>query len=80
MIYTGMNKEERNRIIEERCQEMGISPKYDSDGNAGYVPSLEDKIQFLDYCEDPTTREIRETALTEMMGDPYGDDSWTELW
>ena len=52
---------------------------YDADGNAGYVPSLEDKIQFLDYCEDPVTREIRGNALTEMMGDPFGDDSWTEV-
>ena len=79
MIYSGIDKDERNQIIEERCQELGISPNYDADGNAGYVPSLEDKIQFLDYCDDPVTKEIRGNALMEMMGDPFGDDSWTEV-
>ena len=54
-----------SEIVQKRCQELGISPNYDADGNAGYVPSLEDKIQFLDYCEDPLTREIRGNALTD---------------
>lgn len=79
MIYSGMDKDERNQIIEERCQELGISPNYDADENAGYIPSLEDKIQFPDYCDDPVTKEIRGNALMEMMGDPFGDDSWTEV-
>jgi len=80
MIYQGMNKEERNRIIEERCRELGIAPQYDSEGRAGYVPSLEDKMLYLDNCEDPELRESLGVGLTDMMGDPEGDDSWTDAW
>lgn len=80
MIYRGMDKAERNRIIEERCAEMGIAPRYDSQGRAGYVPSLEDKMLYLDNCENPELRGVIGNALTEMMGDPEGDDSWTEVW
>lgn len=80
MIYAGMDKEERNAIIEERCREYGISPSYDYDGNALYVPSMEDKIQFFENCENPDLKEVIGNALTEAMGSPYGDDSWTEIW
>lgn len=79
-IYRGMDKEERNRIIEDRCEEMGIAPRYDSQGRAGYVPSLEDKMLYLDNCENPELRGVIGNALTEMMRDPEGDDSWTEVW
>lgn len=78
-IFSGMDKKERNRIIEERCRDYGIAPTYDMDGNAHYVPDMEDKIQFLDNCENPELRESVGNALTEAMGDPYGDDSWTEI-
>lgn len=79
-IYRGMDKEERNRIIEGRCEEMGIAPRYDSHGRAGYVPSLEDKMLYLDNCENLELRGVIGNTLTEMMGDPEGDDSWTEVW
>lgn len=79
MIYEGMNKEERNRIIEERCRDYGIQPRYDSNGRACYVPSMEDKVQFYENCENPELREAIGNALTEAMGDPEGDDSWTEI-
>lgn len=75
-----MDKNTRNRLMEQRCRELGIFPTYDRDGRAGYVPSLEDKMLYLDECDDPVTREARACALTEMMGDPDGDDSWTEIW
>lgn len=80
MIYRGMNKEERNKIIESRCAELGISPQYDSQGRAGYVPSLEDKILYLDNCENPELKYIIGNALSEMMEDSDSDDSWTEVW
>mgnify|MGYP003309783500 CR=1 FL=1 len=67
MIYSGMDKEERNRIIEERCAEMGIRPRYDAEGRAGYVPSLEDKMLYLDNCENPELREELGNALTEII-------------
>lgn len=79
-IFSGMDKKERNRIIEERCREYGIAPTYDANGNAGYVPSMEDKIQYLENCEDPELRSTLGNALTESMGDPFADDSWTEIW
>lgn len=53
---------------------------YNREGRAGYVPSLEDKMLYLDECDDLVTRESRACALTEVMGDPDGDDSWTEIW
>ena len=75
-IYAGMNKSERNRIIEERCRDYGISPSYDFEGNAGYVPDIEDKSLYIDNCMNPVLKEELENALTEMMGNPQGDDSW----
>lgn len=78
-IYQGMNKSERNRIIEQRCRDYGIAPSYDADGNVGYVPDIEDKLQFYENCENPELREALGNALTEAMGDPNGDDSWTEI-
>lgn len=78
-IYAGMDKEERNRIIEMRCQELGITPQYDALGRAGYVPSLEDKIQFYENCENVELKEAKGNALAEAMGDPDGDDGRTEV-
>lgn len=78
-IYSGMPKEERNRIIESRCDELGITAEYDAEGRALYVPDLEDKILYYDNCENPEVKEIVGNALTEMMGSPYGDDRWTEV-
>jgi len=78
-IYSGMENERRNIIIENRCRDLGITPTYDSLGRAGYVPSLEDKILYIDNCENPGLREELSNALTEAMGDPTADDSWTEI-
>lgn len=78
-IYAGMDKNERNQIIEERCRDYGIPVSYDSDGNAGYVPDMEDKVLYFENCENPVLREEIGNALTQMMGSPTGDDSWTEI-
>lgn len=40
---------------------------------------MEDKIQFYENCEDPELREVTGNALAEAMGDPEGDDGWTEV-
>ena len=78
-IYSGMPKEERNRIIESRCGVLGITAEYDADGRALYVPDMEDKILYYDNCENPEVKEMVGNALAEMMGSPDGDDGWTEV-
>lgn len=78
-VYSGMDKAERNRIIEQRCRDYGIAPVYSQDGRAGYVPDIEDKVLFYENCENPELREAIGNALTAAMGDPFGDDSWTEI-
>lgn len=77
-IYSGMPNGERNRIIESRYGVLGIAAEYDADGRALYVPDMEDKILYYDNCENPEVKEMVGNALTEMMGSPDGDDSWTE--
>jgi len=78
-IYSGMDVAERNLIIEQRCAGLGISPTYDASGRACYVPDLEDKILYYENCENPELKLAIGTALTEAMGSPFGDDSWTEI-
>lgn len=79
MIYRGMDKDTRNQIIESRCADLGIAVQYDSIGRACYVPSLEDKILYYDNCENQELKLAIGNALAEAMGDPDGDDSWTEI-
>ena len=78
-VNNRMDKETRNKIIESRCADFGISPRYDSQGRALYVPDFEDKILYYENCENPELKMAIGNALTEMMGDPEGDDSWTDI-
>lgn len=78
-IYSGMDEEERNEIIENRCRDYGITASYDSDGRALYVPDMEDKELYYENCENPELKMAIGNALTEMMGEPEGDDSWTDI-
>ena len=76
-IYEGMNREERNKILTERYRDYGIPAKSDGNGNLLYIPDLGDKYMYIDQNEgDPS---IYINALNSMLGDPNGDDSWTEV-
>lgn len=72
-------KDRMNDIMEERYRDYGIEPEYDEEGKIGYIPDIEDEIAFYENCDDPELKQIRGVALMEMMGDPDGDDSWTEV-
>lgn len=78
-VNNRMDKETRNKIIESRCADFGINPRYDFQGRALYVPDFEDKILYYENCENPELKMAIGNALTEMMGDPEGDDSWTDI-
>lgn len=75
-----MPQEERNQILLDRYATLGISMQPDEYGRLPYVPSLEDKELYYENCENPELKMAIGNALTEMMGDPNGDDSWTEIW
>lgn len=78
-IYQGMNKEERNRILSNRYSLLGIPENTAPDGRLLYIPDLEDKMLYYENCENPELKMAIGNALTEMMGCPDGDDSWTEI-
>lgn len=78
-IYEGMPNDERNEILRERYRVLGIAPEVDFNGRLLYVPDLEDKMLYYDNCQNPELKMAIGNALTSMMGDPDGNDSWTEI-
>lgn len=78
-ISKELNKDDRNKILRERYSLLGNQEETDSDGNLLYIPDLEDKMLYYENCKNPELKEVIGNALTEMMGNPNGDDSWIEI-
>lgn len=75
-IYAGMDNHLRNKILMERYSLLGIPLKEDNAGNIIYIPDIDDRTHYYENCENQKIKSLRLVS----MNNPYGDDSWTELY